>query len=279
MACTKTRRTAKLATANNFSNANAEAKLIINYRRISKLDKKGNFLHSRAMIFKHSIRTCTALLLVCSSLLIATHKLNAEFDNDVRLWQTLSINAYEDDNWRVTAGAQSRLFDEGKFLGAWLLFPTVQYKVHPNLDLGATYLLEDIRGECGDDYGQLHIFWLHASPHWQLNEKLKFSMRHVIGLRAIESSDDYWVSRHRFGLDYKIEDCGRLVGIGASTEVFVRYDSDEVCENRFIPLKASFKLTDRSRLSLFVMAQSKRGVGCSSWETAYVFGQSLSYKF
>ncbi|MGZ0657596.1 DUF2490 domain-containing protein [Coraliomargarita sp. W4R53] len=210
---------------------------------------------------------------------MTAQKLSAEFDNDARLWQTLSINAYEDDHWRVTAGAQTRLYDEGKFLGTWLLYPTVQYKAHPNLDLGASYLLEDTRNEAGDDYTRLHIFWLHASPHWQLNEKLKFSMRHLVGLREIESHDDYWISRHRFGLDYKIEDCGRLVGIGASSEVFVRYDTDEIFENRFIPLKTTFKLSDRSKLSLCLMAQSKRGVGSSSWETAYVFGQSISYKF
>jgi hypothetical protein len=203
----------------------------------------------------------------------------AEFDGDMRLWQTLSIHAYEDDDWRVTASAQSRLFDEGRFLGAWLLFPTVQYKVHPNLDLGATYLLEDIRSECGAEFGRLHIFWLHASPHWQLNNRLKFSMRHVLGLRAVEGGDDYWISRHRFGLNYRLEDFGRLTGLGASTEVFVRYDTDEVFENRFIPVKATFKVTDRTKLSLFFMAQSKRYVGASSWETAYVFGQSLSYKF
>jgi len=211
--------------------------------------------------------------------LLCTPAAQAEFDGDVRLWQTLRINAYENDDWRITASGQTRLFDEGKFLGAWLLFPTVEYKAHPNLDLGGTYLLEDIRSDCGDDYGRLHIFWLHASPHWQINERLKFSMRHVLGLRAVESGEDYWISRHRFGLDYKLEDCGRLVGLGANTEVFVRYDTDEVFENRFIPLKATFRLTDRSKLSLFVMAQSKRGIGRHDWETACVFGQSISYKW
>jgi len=219
------------------------------------------------------------LLVALTALSMGARSARAEFDNDVRFWQTVSINAFENDNWRVTASGQSRLFDEGKFLGAWLLFPTVQYKIHPNLDLGATYLLEDIRSDCGSDYGRLHIFWLHASPHWQLNEKFKFSMRHVLGLRKIESGDDYWISRHRFGLDYKVEDCGRLVGIGANTELFFRYDTDELFENRFVPLKATFKLTEKAKLSLFVMAQSKRNIGCSDWETAYVFGQSLSYKW
>jgi hypothetical protein len=231
------------------------------------------------MILKHSIQVCTRIFLVGIGLFTIAQKLSAEFDNDARLWQSLSINAYEDDNWRISAGAQTRLFDEGKFLGTWLLYPTVQYKAHPNLDLGASYLLEDIRSEAGDDYTRLHIFWLHASPHWKLSEKLKFSMRHLIGLREIESQDDYWISRHRFGFDYSIEDCGHLIGIGASTEVFIRYDTDEIFENRFIPIKTTFKLTNNSKLSLYLMAQSKRSIGQSNWETAYIFGQSISYKF
>lgn len=231
------------------------------------------------MLFNYSLRILTGILLACSGLMMTAQQLSAEFDNDARLWQTLSINAYEDDNWRISAGAQSRLFDEGKYLGTWLVYPTVQYKIHPNLDLGGSYLLEDIRSEAGDDYTRLHIFWLHASPHWQLNENLKFSMRHLVGLRAIESADDYWISRHRFGFDYKLQDFGPLVGIGTSTEVFVRYDTDEIFENRFIPLKGTFKLNDSTKLSLFVMTQSKRAIGQSDWETAYVFGQSLSIKF
>lgn len=203
----------------------------------------------------------------------------AEFERDVRFWQTLGINIYEDQDWRVSAHAQTRFFDEGHFLGAWLLFPTVQFKVHPNLDLGATYLLEDIRGECGIDYDRLHIFWLHASPHWQLNGQWKFSMRHVLGLRAVESHENYWISRHRFTLDYKVKDLGRLLGLGASTELFYRYDEDRLFENRFIPIEATFKITKKSKLSLFLMAQSKRYADCTDWETAYVFGQSLSYKW
>ncbi|WP_308984002.1 DUF2490 domain-containing protein [Thalassobacterium sedimentorum] len=231
------------------------------------------------MTLKHGIRICIGALLIYGTYFVTAQKLRAELENDIRSWQTLNINTFENEQWRVTAGAQSRLYDEGKFLGTWLIFPTVQYKAHPNLDLGATYLLEDTRSEAGDDYTRLHIFWLHANSHWQLTEKLKFSMRHLAGLREIESKDDYWISRHRFNIDYKLKDFGHLVGLGASTEVFVRYDTDEVFENRFIPIKASFKLTDRSQLSLFIMMQSKRGVGCSNWENAYILGQSFNYKF
>ncbi len=221
--------------------------------------------------------SCLGLVLIAATLLPAV--VRAEFDHDVRLWQTLGINFYEDTEWRLTAHAQSRLFDEGKFLGAWLLFPTIQYKAHPNLDLGATYLLEDIRAEAGDDYTRLHIFWLHASPHWQLSDELKFSMRHVLGLRAVESFDDYWMSRHKFALSYKLKDFGRLVGIGMSTELFYRYDEDRFFENRFVPLKGTFNLTEKTKLSLYMMAQSKRPLGRDSWDTAYVFGQSISYKW
>ncbi|WP_269524029.1 DUF2490 domain-containing protein [Coraliomargarita parva] len=209
----------------------------------------------------------------------ALPSLKAEFDNDVRYWQTVSLNLHEDEDWRVTMSGQTRLFDDAKFLGAWLLLPTVEYKMHPNFDVGATYLLEDIRSDCGDEYGRLHIFWLHVSPHWQLTDDLKFSMRHVLGYRAVESSENYWISRHRFALSYKLENMGPLVAVGASTELFYNYETDHLFENRLVPLSLTFKLTDQMKLSLYGMAQSKRAQGCQSWQTAYVFGQSLSYKF
>lgn len=205
--------------------------------------------------------------------------LRAEFDNDVRLWQTAGIQLYDGANWRVSALAETRLFDEGKFLGEWLLFPNLEYKFHPNLNLGATYLLEDTRAESGADYDRLHIFWLHASPHWQLNDRWSFSMRHVLGLRAVESSENYWMSRHVFALSFKLQNMGRLVALGASTEPFYRYDQDLLFENRFIPIKATFRLSEKSTLSLYYMAQSKRTSLCSSWQTAHVFGQSLNYKW
>ena len=205
----------------------------------------------------------------------------AEFDNDNRTWQTLGINFYEDDSWRIKGAAQTRLFDDSKFLGVWLVAPTVQYKLHPNLDVGGTYLLEDVRAEAGDDYTRLHIFWLHLSPHWNLGEKTRFSMRHIAGYRAIESHDNYWVSRHLFALDYKLEDCGRLLGVGLDTEVFYNYDSDSdrICENRFRPAKFTFKLTDRAKLQLYFMVQSKRFGDNKSWDNAYVFGQTIGFKF
>jgi len=223
------------------------------------------------------IKACTAAIILAFTSLPSTAK--AELDNDVRLWQTLGINFYEDADWRVTAHGQTRFFDEGKFLGAWLLFPTLEYKLHANLDIGATYLLEDIRSDCGRDYDRLHIFWLHASPHWKLNEDWQFKMRHVLGRRAIESQRDYWMSRHLFSINYKVEDAWRLVGLSANTELFYRYDDNRLFENRFIPVKATFKLNEKTKLSLFVMAQSRRYGRCSSWETGYVFGQSLSYKW
>jgi hypothetical protein len=225
----------------------------------------------RNLLFR-IFRICSLYLLIASSAF-------AEFDDDARLWQTLGITFHEDASWKVTAVAQSRLFDEGKFLGVRLVAPTLEYKVHPNVNIGATYLLEDARSEPGADFTRLHIFWLHVSPHWQIGNKVNFSMRHVLGLRAIESAADTTISRHRFNLDYRVENGGCLVGVGVGTEVFYNYDTGRVFENRLIPLKLSFKVLANTKLSLYYMAQSKLYPGTSSWETAHVFGQSVSYKF
>lgn len=202
-----------------------------------------------------------------------------DFDEDLRAWQTLGFNFYEDDDWRFTGGLQTRLFDEASYLGAWLIFPTVQYKVHPNLDLGGTYLYEEIRAEAGEGFYKLHIFWLHASPHWKLNEDWTFAMRHVLGYRSIESYHDYWISRHRFSINCAVDAFGPLMNVGMGTELFYNYETDRLCENRLIPLNFCFKLGKQAKLSLYVMAQSKRFGNKDSWDTAYVFGQSVGYRF
>ena len=228
--------------------------------------------------YRNFVYTLIVLALLAFAALRPTH-LHAEFDNDNRTWQTLGINFYENDNWRFKGAAQTRLFDDSKFLGVWLVAPTIEYKLNKNFDFGGTYLLEDVRAEAGDDYTRLHIFWLHMSPHWNLNEKTRFSMRHLAGYRAIESHDNYWVSRHLFGLDRKLTDCGRLVGVGIDTEVFYNYDTDRICENRFRPIKLTFSLTERAKLQLYFMFQSKRFGDNKSWDTAYIFGQSIGFKF
>ncbi|CAA6676404.1 MULTISPECIES: DUF2490 domain-containing protein [unclassified Lentimonas] len=228
--------------------------------------------------YRNFFHTLVVLSLVAFAALRPA-RLLAEFDNDNRSWQTLGINFYEDDNWRFKAAAQTRLFDDSKFMGVWLIAPTAEYKINKNWDVGTTYLMEDARAEAGDDYTRLHIFWLHISPHWNLSENTRFAMRHTAVYRAVESHDNYWVSRHLFDLSYALHDYGPLVGVGIDTEVFYNYDTDRLNENRFKPLKLTFALGKQAKLQLYGMLQSKRFGENRSWDTAYVFGQTISYKF
>lgn len=222
---------------------------------------------------------CTLILAIFALVELCPTRLIAEFEGDNRSWQTLGVTFHDGDNWRVKAAAQTRLYDDSKFLGTWLVTPTVEYKLHPNLDIGASYLLEDVRGEAGDNYTRLHIFWLHASPHWQLNEKFSFSMRHLLGYRAIESRDNCWITRHRFSLSRKLDDCGPLIGVGMDTELIYNCETDRFYENRFKPLNLTFSLNERTKFQFYCMLQSKRLRGESDWETAYVFGQTIVYRF
>lgn len=157
--------------------------------------------------------------------------------------------------------------------------PSAQYKIHPNYDIGATYVLEEIRSEAGADYTRLHIFWLHLSPHCQVSQNLNFRMRHVLAYRSVESAKNYYVSRHQFSLNYTLNGFGPLVAIGSHTELFYSYTDDYLCENRFVPLKLTFTLSESTKLGVYLMAQSKRAPSDSNWSTAYIFGQSLSTKF
>jgi len=205
----------------------------------------------------------------------------AEHDGDMRYWQTLALNYYETDSWRFKVHAQTRLYDDANFLGAYLVFPSVEYKAHKNLDLAATYLYEGIRRSASDDYTMLHIFWLHTNWQWNLSDHLSFSMRNVLGWRTFESSakNDYWITRDKFALSYRLNNMWRIVAIGANTELFYNFNEGTLFENRAVPLSLTFKLSEQSMLSLYGMIQSKDVTANGDWEHAYIFGQTLSYKF
>jgi hypothetical protein len=76
-----------------------------------------------------------------------------------------------------------------------------------------------------------------------------------------------------------VADMGVLTAVGLDTEVFYNYSTDRLTENRFKPLKLSFRINKQTKFELFYMFQSKRFGSDQNWQTAYVFGQSLSYKF
>jgi hypothetical protein len=211
--------------------------------------------------------------------LLSTSPLQAQFDKDFSTWQALGFTFYEDDTWRIKAAAQTRWYNDSSFLATWFVNPILEYKFHPNLDIGATYLFEDVRARSGDDYTRVHIFRLYLAPNWQIDDRISLSMRHLLALRAIESRDNQWVSRHRFSFNYVIANMSSLTAIGVDTEIFYNHTTNRLFENRFRPLKLSFRINKQTKLELFYMFQTKRFGYDATWQTAYVFGQSLSYKF
>ena len=236
-----------------------------------------NACNSMRSLCKHS---CVLNLCVMVAFgLLGTSPVQARFDKDFSTWQVLGFTFYEDEAWRIKATAQTRWYNDNSFLATWFVNPILEYKIHSNLDIGATYLIEELRAQSGDDYTRVHIFRLYLAPHWKLGDRKSYSMRHLLALRAIESIDNQLVSRHRFSFNYKVVDMGPLACIGADAEVFYNYTTNRLFENRFRPLKLSFSVNKQTKLELFYMFQSKRFGDDATWQTAYVFGQLLNYKF
>ena len=75
----------------------------------------------------------------------------------------------------------------------------------------------------------------------------------MLARRSIESFDDQWVSRHRFSLNYKVEDFGSLTGLGLETEASYNYKTDRLCENRFKPLKVIFTINEQTKFQLYLV--------------------------
>ena len=226
---------------------------------------------------KHSCFLDLSVVVVVD--LLSASPLLARFDKDFSTWQALGFTFYEDDTWRIKAAAQTRWYNDSSFLATWFVNPILEYKCHRNLDIGGTYLLEDVRAQAGDDFTRVHIFRLYLSPHWKIDDRISLSMRHLLALRAIESRDNQWVSRHRVSCSYKVAEMGVLTAVGLDTEVFYNYSTDRLIENRFKPVKLSFSINRQTKFELFYMFQSKRFGDDATWQTAYVFGQSISYKF
>ena len=224
----------------------------------------------------------SSLFILTLHALVSAVGLCAEHDGDIRYWQTLAFNFHENEDWRFKGLVQTRLFDDADFLGAYLFVPTVEYKLSDQVDIGATYLHQGIRGECTDAYTMLNIYWLHATSRWKINDKMGFTMRNVLAYRDYENGvyADYWLTRNRFALGYTIEEMGRLVASGISAELFYDLEEGYLSEVRTVPLSLTFRLTDQVKLTLYGMVQSKNYcTKGSDWEHAYVLGQTLSYNF
>lgn len=111
---------------------------------------------------------------------------------------------------------------------------------------------------------------------WSVVEWLAYAYRHLLALRAIECRGNQWVSRHRVRCSYKMADMGVLTAVGLDTEVFYNYSTERLIENRFKPVKLFFSINRQTTFELFYMFQSKRLGSDQNWQTARVFGQSLS---
>ena len=111
---------------------------------------------------------------------------------------------------------------------------------------------------------------------WSVVEWLAYANRHLLALRAIECRGNQWVSRHRVRCSYKMADMGVLTAVGLDTEVFYNYSTERLIENRFKPVKLFFSINRQTTFELFYMFQSKRLGSDQNWQTARVFGQSLS---
>ena len=97
---------------------------------------------------KHSCFLDLSVVVVVGHL--SASPLLARFDKDFSTWQALGFTFYEDDTWRIKAAAQTRWYDDSSFLATWFVHPILEYKFHPNLDIGATYLFEDLRAQAGN---------------------------------------------------------------------------------------------------------------------------------
>jgi len=211
--------------------------------------------------------------------LLAAAPARAEFDGDLRLWNSLNIREYGDDTWGTRTMFHIRSFDEASFLGLWRVNQKATWRAHPNLDLAAAYTFQESRPETDAPWRELHRPELEANPRFRINDALRFHMRNRLEFRAAEGDFDdvRHVSRHRLALFWEADAVSWLEAIGAHTEFFYDYEGDFYSENRFTPVQASFDLADKGSGSVFFMARTRRPNEDADWQTAWVVGADLSF--
>lgn len=212
--------------------------------------------------------------------LLSLCPLNAQIDEDWRLWADLYVVAYDDAHWQAAVLAEGRFLDSIDYLGTYLLNPWVTWKAHQYFDLGLSYTWCDARPNEQANYNRLHRGGAFIEPKFALTDDLFFSARQKLEIWWLESNGDkpFYVSRHRTRLRWKTDFAWleRLNYLQATNELFYHYDFDMFYQNRFTPLEASFRIDDGIDLNVYGMMRGLRSPANRDWQTAYVLGAALT---
>lgn len=200
------------------------------------------------------------------------------FGDDFRLWGDILVHGSFNDNSHGYLLAEARMVNDASFVGTRLMESKVYVDVRKHWETGVGYLYAQTRSDADRPWTDHHWLQLEANPHWKLGEDWQFKLRNRLEVRWREGiwEDPQYVSRHRLYVTYPAKFLPTMTSLTFSNEVFYSYTSGRLVENRFYPICANFRLSERLGQYTFAMVRSCEISG--EWQSAWVLGAGLKIR-
>jgi hypothetical protein len=199
--------------------------------------------------------------------------------DDLQAWQWLTVDLYNNDNWRFYLYADNRIGNKVSDIAdsyLQIVSPRLTWHAQKHLDMGLGYAWLNV-----DPLNEAGAYWQHRAE-FEFNPRLStgpwsFHSRNRLELRWNEGRGKRRPRlRNRIQAKYRLGD-GFLKHLYVNNEFFFDLTNGNFSENRFIPFGFGIKLTDYATLNLFYMRQSLRRL--DTWEHNNVAGTFLQLTF
>lgn len=203
-------------------------------------------------------------------------------EDDFQYWSRYQVKLLDTEHIDFVNFWEFRAFEDASDVGLWYTSQKLIFDYFKNLQFGLNYTYlenESASPRSGKVHSKYqHRLELEANPHWKWGDWLRIDNRNRVEFRWIQDKgSDNGRYRQRWQVSVPVKNIPKVQKIYANNEVFWLFETGKVNENRLIPLGVSFKVTEKSSLSLFYMIQSRKRGG--NWTSNQILGTFLSFKF
>lgn len=210
---------------------------------------------------------CTFLIFICGSLCASW---------DVEFWQLVNYTQLECRSVQISGFGELRLNRDISQISYVRVGENIACQVLPNLDLEASYFLIYRKPRGGTHYGFVNRLDLQINPFMYLAQNRLVQWRNRVMFLSIQHAPKIlYVLTHRVQLVQSLTECGMLVALKCSDEIYYNIGSGQFTQNRFIPIQLTIAFTPRVSLDLFLMVRNFMSSG--NWYRSLVIGSQLEF--
>ena len=177
-------------------------------------------------------------------------------------WQSLNLKYLDTRKLDLVFYSDWRSSLDPSRFGGYLASQQVKFELHPNLIGGVNYTFLSLPTKHSDELIETHRAECEVVPHFKVDDWLEIAARQRFELPWPEGhGGPSERTRHRIQLDFPIQHAGRLRSAFVYEEVFYDFEQHRVTENRLAPAGLSFRLAEKSSLSVFYTWQTVHTAG------------------